>query len=205
MSADTAAVVSSIAAAISAFLTLVAVGVAVASLKAAEKETKQANQNAAEDRRVRDRPLLVPELEKEHLTHGATNFVIRNWGRSAAVNVRIKFVDPEPPSDIDDLPGDDMLKWIFQAYNAPITLWPPNWRMSHVYIWGPEDQRRKSKLSFALTYEGPDRHPYSDQFTLDPAPFLTQTSSGPSRPSKDDTDGWVKDAATSLRAIARKI
>lgn len=205
MTADQAAVVSSIVAAISAVLTLVAVVVAVLALKAAREDSKQADQNSAEDRRSQSRPMLVPELQKEHLTKGAVNFVIRNWGRSAAVNVRVEVMQPQPTAEVDDLPDDDMLKWLYRSYSAPITLWPPSWQMSHVYIWGPGDERRESTLSLRLRYDGPDGHPYSEQFNLDPAPLLTQTASNPSPPSKDDLTGWVKDAAVSLRALTRKI
>lgn len=202
MSPETAATVSSIAAALSAVLTLVAVVVAVLSLQASREDAKQADRNAAEDRRAQSRPMLLPELQKEHLSHGVVNFVMRNWGRSAATNVRVEFTDPQPVDDLESLPDDDMLKWLHRSYASPITLWPPQWKMSHVYV-ALNDPRRK--LTLQVNYEGPDGNVYSDDFTLDPAPLMSQTESGLSKPKNGDLPGWVKDLATSLRAIARKM
>lgn len=204
MSADQAAVLSAIASAISALLTLGAVIVAALALKTSLKESKQADANAAEDRRAQSRPMLVPEFQKEPLSHGAVNFAIRNWGRSAATNVQVDWLSPAPPTDLTMLPEDNLLKWLYRSYSTPITLWPPKWRMSHVFIWGPEDKEgREATVKVRLSYDGPDGHSYSDEFTLDPAPILSQTQSGPSKPPSNDWTAWVKDAALSLRAVAR--
>ncbi|MEX1908616.1 hypothetical protein L6241_09985 [Janibacter sp. Y6] len=206
MSADDAAVVSSIAAAVSALITLGAVIVAVRSFRASRKDSQKADENAAEDRRAQSRPMLVPELQQEHLSHGTVNFVLRNWGRSAASDVHIDFLDPGPPADLDTLPDDSMLKWLYRSYAAPVTLWPPRWQLSHVYIWGVDDDESSERtLTLRLRYKGPDGHDYSDEFTIDPAPILSQTASAGSEPAKSDLNGWVKDIGTSLRALVRKM
>lgn len=75
--------------------------------------------------------MLVPELRKEPLGHGTVNLTLKNWGRSAATNVQIEVVNPRPPARIDDLPNDNMLKWIYPAYRTPIILWPPSWEMTY--------------------------------------------------------------------------
>lgn len=204
MSADQAAVLSSIASAISALLTLVAVTVAVLSLRASREDSRQADANSAEDRRAQSRPMLVPEFQKEPLSQGAVNFVIRNWGRSAATNVTVDWLSPTPPADLATLPNDNVLKWLYRSYVAPIALWPPRWRMSHVYIWGHDDKKgRESIVKVRVSYQGPDGHSYSEDFTLDPGPILSQTQSSPSKPGSSDWPAWVKDAALSLRAISR--
>lgn len=201
MSTETAAIVSSIAAAVSAGLTLIAVTVAVLSLRASRRNAMQADRNAAEDRRTRSRPMLLPELQKEHLAPGVVNFVMQNWGRSAATNVRVEFIAPQPPDDIESLPDEDMMKWLHRSYGSTIALWPPKWKMSHVYVTsdGP-----RPELTLQVEYEGPDGHEYWNKFTLDPGPLMSQTQSNPSKPKNGDLHGWAKDVATSLRAISRQ-
>jgi hypothetical protein len=76
MTSETAATVSAVAAAVSTALTLVVVVVAVRSLAATRK-----------DSRDRSRPVIVPELQRELLSHGTTNLLIRNLGASVAADV----------------------------------------------------------------------------------------------------------------------
>lgn len=148
--------------------------------------------------------MLVPELKKEHLSTGAVNSVIRNWGRSAASDVHVEVIDPVPPADLDTLQDDEMLEWLYRSYAAPITLWPPRWQLRHVHIWGVNDDKAKTRtLTLRLRHTGSDGHDYSEEFTLDPAPVLSQTQSASSQPSTDDLNGWVKDIGTSLRALVR--
>ena len=106
---------------------------------------QEADANAAEDRRAQSRPMLVPELKKEHLSTGAVNSVIRNWGRSAASDVHVEVIDPVPPADLDTLQDDEMLEWLYRSYAAPITLWPPRWQLRHVHIWGVNDDKAKTR------------------------------------------------------------
>ena len=130
MSPDAAAVVSAIAAAASAVLTLIAVVIAAATLIGARKDAQRATAQAETDRREDLRPYLTPELERELLTHGTLNLVIKNWGRTAARDVQVAFTPP-PPTDLVSLPDSDMMKWLYEAYAKPITLWPPRWRTGH--------------------------------------------------------------------------
>lgn len=202
MEPDTAALISSLAAATSAVLTLLAVVVAVLSLKASREDAKNADESAAKDRQAQTRPMILPEFQKEYLSEKTLNLVIRNWGRSAATDVRIEVLEPALDRDVEDLPDSDMLKWLHRSYAAPISLWPPQWRMTHVYA-GIDDERRT--VALRVSYSGPDGHGYSDEFKLDPKPLMSQTESNRSAPSTTDTDGWVKDIGYTLRAIARRM
>lgn len=202
MEPDTAALISTIAAAVSAVLTLFAVVVAVLSLKGSREDAQAADESAAKDRQAQTRPMIVPEFQKEYLADKTLNLVIRNWGQSAATDVRVDVLEPSLDRNIEDLSDRDMLKWLHRSYAAPISLWPPQWRMTHVYA-GINDERRP--LALRVSYSGPDGHGYSDEFKLDPIPLMSQTESGRSAPSKTDTDGWVKDIGFTLRAIARKM
>ncbi|MBD5831741.1 hypothetical protein DXX98_13075 [Janibacter melonis] len=147
--------------------------------------------------------MLVPELQKEHLSTGAVNSVIRNWGQSAASDVHVDVIDPAPPADLDTLQNDVMLKWLYRSYAAPITLWPPRW-LRCVQIWGVNDDKARTRtLSLGLWYEGSDGYDDSEAFTRDPAPVLFRAQGASSQPCEDDLNGWVKDIGTSLRALAR--
>lgn len=202
MEPETAALISSLAAAVSAVLTLIAVVTAVLSLSASRQDAKNAEKNAAEDRRAQDRPLIVPEFQKEYLSDRTLNFVIRNWGRSAATNVRIEILEPALDGDVEDLANSDVLKWLHRSYATPISLWPPEWRMTHVYA-GIADERRA--LALRVSYLGPDGHGYSEEFRVDPTPLMSQTEIGRSEPNSRDADGWFRDIGRTLRAIARKM
>ncbi len=203
MSADAAAVVSAIAAAASAVLTLIAVVIAAATLIGARKDAQRATAQAETDRREDLLPYLTPELERELLSHGTLNLVIKNWGRTAARDVQVAFTPP-PPTDLVSLPDSDMMTWLYEAYAKPITLWPPRWRMTNVYRAGQDET---APVSLKITYEGPDGHQYEDDFTLDPAPLLKTTASSPSDPSTSDPgarqEAWLKRIARGLEALTR--
>lgn len=53
-----------------------------------------------DDSRERSRPVIVAELQRNPLTHGAQSLIVRNYGASVAKDVSVKF-DPALP-DPDD-------------------------------------------------------------------------------------------------------
>lgn len=206
MSPDEAAVVSAIAAAVSAVVTLIAVGIAAGTLVGARKDAAAAAKQAADDRRERLRPILTPELERELLSRGTFNLVIRNWGKSPARDVRVTF-DPAPPNDLDKLSNEKMLKWLYQAYKKPIPLWPPRWKMTNVIRSGHEDIET---LNLVIAYAGPDGHPYSETFSLDPTPLLKTTTSHQSDPLStmpldERQDAWLKRITHAIEALLRTL
>lgn len=187
MTSETAATVSAVAAAVSTALTLVAVVIAVRSLAATRK-----------DSRDRSRPVIVPELQRELLSHGTTNLLIRNLGTSVAANVSVQF-EPGPPEDLDSLPGDNMWKWIFQAYARPIASWAPTWTLSNVVRAGHEPL---DPFAVIVNYAGPDGTRYTERHEIDPTPILKATSSGPSD-TKEPFD-WEKRKVRALEAMVRQ-
>lgn len=217
MTPETASTVSAIAAGISAALTLTTVVIAVLTLRGARADSEAAaersRQDAAEradraerERRERIRPVLTPEFERELLTSSGTlNLVIRNWGASPARDVAVTF-DPPPPTDLEALPHENMMRWLYQAYERPISLWPSQWRMSNVYRAGYDTV---GPLTLTIAYLGPDGHRYADEFHLDPAPLLKTTSSTPSDPTTKDLDerldAWAKRITRALEALVRTV
>lgn len=216
MSPDAASTISAIAAAISAGLTLAAVIVAVLSLRGSRQDARDAasraaaaaalaTTNAENDRREEIRPYLTPQLERELLSHGTLNLVVKNWGRTAARDVQVTFTPP-PPADVDSLPSDNMMKWLYQAYSTPITLWPPQWRLSNVYRAGQDDV---GPVELRITYTGPDGHSYIEDFKLDPEPLLKTTESNMSDPTGSDPakrqDAWLKRITHALESLVRTV
>lgn len=205
VSSQTAVTVSAIAASASAVLTLIAVVIAALTLRGARSDAKEAAARTERDRRERIRPMLVPELQRELLSRGAINLVIKNWGLTPAHNVKVTF-DPTAPADLGTLPQDDMMTWLYQTYAGPIPLWPPKWTMSNVYRAGQEDV---TPLRVDISYSGPDGYHYDGSFTLDPTPILKTTTSGPSDPktgSPDERrDAWAKRTAHALEALVRAL
>lgn len=187
MTSETAATVSAVAAAVSTVLTLVVVVVAVRSLAATRK-----------DSRDRSRPVIVPELQRELLSHGTINLLIRNLGASVAADVSVKF-EPGPPGDLDALPNDNMWKWIFQAYARPIASWAPTWTLSNIVRAG---QEQLDPFAIIVNYAGPDGTPYTGRYEIDPTPILKGTSSGPS--DMMDPFDWEKRKVWALEALVQQ-
>jgi hypothetical protein len=100
--------VGSIAAVVTAvFTAAMAIAIIVSAIYA--KRTLVAAKN---DSRARTRPALVAYLEREPLSHGAILLVIKNFGPSTAVDVRVAFDPPAPATeDVNALPDSDMTKW----------------------------------------------------------------------------------------------
>lgn len=187
MNADLAATISAAAAAVSTLLTLAAVLVAVGTLRAAR-----------DDSRERSRPVIVAQLQRELLSPGAINLVLRNFGMSVATDVSVRF-DP-PPSGIDDLPDSDMWKWLYQAYASPIATWAPGWSLTNVVRAGHDDIEA---FTVVLDYSGPDGTAYRESVNLDPIPILKTTSAAPS--DTEDPAKLAQQAIHVLRALVRTL
>ena len=128
-----------------------------------------------QDSRERTRPVLVPQLRRELLSHGTINLVLHNFGVSSAHNVSVAF-DPSLP-DPQELDSADMRKWIGERYAAPYPLIAPGMSLSNVYRAG---QDKVQAFTMKLTYSGSDGRRYHGHFHLDPGPLLKETTANPS-------------------------
>lgn len=187
MDESTAVVISALAAAASALLTLLAVAVAVRTLNASR-----------DDSRERSRAFVVPELRRELLSQGTINMRIRNVGPTSARDVEVQF-DPPPPAELEELPDDNMWKWVYRAYAKKIDTWPPGWTLSNVVRAGHDDI---SEFSVTVSYSGIDGTKYRDTFRLDPEPLLRSTASSPSD-TGDAPNGWEKRKVRALEALVQ--
>jgi hypothetical protein len=188
MTPEVATTVSAIAASLSAVLTIVTAVVAIQTLRAARI-----------DSRGRSRPVIIASLQRELLTQGTLNLVIRNFGVSVASNVRVSF-DPMPPSDLDSLPSGDMRKWLFETYEKPIQTWPPGWELSNVVRAGHDDIE---PFAILIEYCGPDNTRYSERIDIDPTPVLKHTTATPTK--ADDPVKIGQQAVSALQALVRAI
>lgn len=107
---------------------------------------------ARTDSRARTRPIMIAELGREALSHGAILLVLKNRGASVANDVTVTF-DHEGPADLDSLPDSDLWKWVFQRYQKPVTTWAPGWTISNV-IRVAEDEL--PPVGVKVAYTGPD-------------------------------------------------
>lgn len=150
-----------------------------------------------DDSRARTRPVIVADLRRELLSHGAILLIVRNLGASVAKDVTVSF-DPGPPDDLHKLPNSDLLKWIYERYATPITTWAPGWSLSNVIRSG---QDQLSQITVTINYKGPDGTSYTDRFILHPDHILKETMSTPSKANDPITVEQQKVAA--LQAIVR--
>jgi hypothetical protein len=188
MTPEVATTVSAIAASLSAVLTTVTAVVAVQTLRAAR-----------EDSRARSRPIIIASLQRELLTQGTINLVLRNFGASVATGVTVSF-DPGPPADLESLPDGDMRKWLLQTYEKPIHTWPPSWELSNVVRAGHDDIEPFAVL---IEYFGPDGTRYSERIDIDPLPVLKHTTATPTKSDSPIKIG--QQAVSALQAIVRAI
>ncbi|WP_091675880.1 hypothetical protein [Amycolatopsis marina] len=152
-----------------------------------------------EDSRAKTRPIMVAELRRELLSEGTTLIVLKNLGASIAKNVNVG-IEPPPPDDLDELPDDNMMKWIYERYATPITTWAPGWTLSNVIRAGYDTLR---PITVTVVYEGPDGTQYEDMYYLHPDHILKETESNPSQ-----TTELVKleqQKIKTLRALVRTI
>jgi hypothetical protein len=149
-----------------------------------------------EDSRSRSRPVMVAELQRELLSQGTTLLVLRNLGASVAKNVTVSF-DPPPPK-LDELPDDNMMKWIYERYATPITTWAPGWTLSNVIRSGYDSL---VPITVTVAYEGPDGTPYQDPYHLHPDHILKETSTTPSKTK--DLVKLEQQKVSALQALVR--
>lgn len=128
-----------------------------------------------QDSRERTRPVLVPQLRRELLSHGTINLVLHNYGASSAHNVCVAFDPPLPDSQKLDVA--DMLKWIAERYAVPYPLLAPGMSLSNVYRAGQDEVRA---MTMKLTYSAAGGRQYHGHFYLDPKPLMKETTANPS-------------------------
>lgn len=154
---------------------------------------------ARDDSRARTRPIMIAELRREALSHGAILLVLKNRGASVANDVAVTF-DHEAPPDVDSLPDSDLWKWVFQRYRKPVTTWAPGWTISNVIRVG-EDELLNVRVKVA--YTGPDETKYHDVFNLNPDHILKETSVTPSK--EKDPIKIEQQKVAALQALVRTV
>lgn len=126
------------------------------------------------DSRSRTRPVVVATLERELLSHGTLNLVVRNYGATSARDLIVRFDPPLPQPST--LPDADVRKWIGEAFAGPRQLAPQE-TISNVYRAGHDDV---APIVVKLMYQADDGRRYHQHFHLDPGPLLKTTQATPS-------------------------
>ncbi|MGF1652947.1 MAG: hypothetical protein ACFCUP_06470 [Actinomycetales bacterium] len=152
-----------------------------------------------DDSRSRARPIIVAELRRELLSHGAILLVLKNLGLSVASEVSVTF-DPGPPDDLSSLPNSYMMKWVYERYATPITTWAPGWTLSNVVRAGED---KLNPMTVHVSYKGPDNFKYRDSYYLHPDHILKETSSTPSK--ADDPTKLEQQKVAALQALVRAV
>lgn len=151
------------------------------------------------DSRARTRPVIVAELRRELLSHGTTLLVLKNLGASVAKDVAVTF-DPPPLDDVESLPNDNMMKWIYERYETPIFTWAPGWTVSNVIRAGEDELE---PITINVRYTGPDGTAYENSYFLHPDHILKETSSNPSKVS--DPVKLEQQKVSALQALVRTV
>lgn len=149
------------------------------------------------DSRARTRPVVVATLERELLSHGTLNLVIRNYGATLASDLIVRFDPPLPPPS--GLPDADVRKWISESFAGPRQL-APHQSISNVYRAGHDDV---APIVVKLTYKAEDGHRYHQHFHLDPRPLLKTTQATPSD-SNDKELRLIKAVEALVRAARER-
>lgn len=178
------------------FTAAMAVAIILTALYA--KQTLAATRS---DSRARTRPALVAYLERELLSHGVILLILKNFGASAATDVRVTFDPPAPsPADVAALPDSDMTKWLFQRFEAAVPVWAPGWSTSNVVRAG---QDSLEPFTVVLDYVGPDDTSYTERFPLHPEHILKETTSTPSK--TNDPIKLAQQGVAALQSLVRTI
>ncbi len=153
------------------------------------------------DSRARTRPALVAHLERELLSHGTILLVLKNFGASAATDVKVTFDPPAPSAaDVASLPDSDMTKWLYQRFETPVPVWAPGWSTSNVMRAG---QDPLEPFTVVLDYVGPDGTSYTERFPLQPEHILKETTSTPSK--TNEPIKLAQQAVAALQSLVRTI
>lgn len=188
---------ASIAAAVTGFFTaLMAVAIIVTAFYAKGTLTQ-----AKTDSRNRTRPVLVASLHRELLAHGTIMLVIKNFGPSSATDVRISFDPPAPSTEeVETMPDGYIWKWVYQRFNEPVPVWAPGWSTANVIRTGGDSL---DPFTVMASYLGPDGTGYEDQFQLNPAPILKETTATPSQAT--DQVVLAQQVVAALHALVRTV
>lgn len=151
---------------------------------------------ARDDSRERSRPIIVAAFERELLSAGTILLVVKNYGQSLAYEVVVQFY-PQLPDPIGR-PDSDMWKWVAERYATPIPTWAPGASRSNVVRTASEPL---NPLTVYVSYRGPDNHPYTETYSLQPDHVIKATTSNPS-PVKDPIK-LAQQGVDALRAAIR--
>lgn len=134
----------------------------------------------------------------------AFDFVVRNYGQSAARNVMVEF---DPPLD-DDRRRQVTTKYLAERYDKPIPLLPPTVEITNVYWSGTTTNAPVGKLvnnlktpdrvTVTITYKAFWWFRYKEVIALDADWMGLQTTSE----SSSSMPGRMKTIADSLKTIA---
>ncbi|MFL1596225.1 hypothetical protein NQ854_25365 [Rhodococcus ruber] len=165
-----ATVVGSGAAVSTALIALVAAIIALRQLKASRDESKE-----------RSRPMVGVDLRPSRYAY--TDFVVRNYGPSAAYNVKLS-VDPP----FEQMSGDlrDFGRHITRRYEHPIPTLMGGSELTNVIAslsLGDQPQVGNERFTVKVTYgDMPDRtNTYTDQYIFDPAVIALETKATSNR------------------------
>lgn len=114
-----------------------------------------------------------------------------------AKDVTVTF-EPPPPDGVENLPNDNLMKWIYERYANPISTWAPGWTVSNVVRAGNDELK---PITVNVSYTGPDGTAYEDSYFLHPDHILKETTSNPSKVS--DPVKLEEQKVSALQALVR--
>lgn len=156
----------------------------------------------ARDSRERSRPVVMAMFRLAEHSDTSFDFVVRNYGPSAARDVEVKF---DPPLD-DEARKQSTTQALAERFDARIPLLPPEAEVSNVYWSGKNDGSNKlvnklrtpAKVTVTITYKGTRLRRYTEVVPLDADWMGLATHSV----SSTSTPGRMKQIAESLKNIA---
>lgn len=195
---DVASWISAFASIVSAGAVTVAAVVAVRTLRAHRADSE-----------AMSRPMMAATLEADPLLSDYMHFVVANYGRGVAHDVRVCF-DPDPMvDDNDERAADehsrDFAMVVQSRYEEPLPAWVPGQVYRNIYMeWreGRNDLPLPDAFVVTIAYSSDTGRHYEDRFPLTVGSLQGQTVASPSTPTEA---GQRKRAVDALESIARGV
>ncbi|GAB3079803.1 hypothetical protein [Pedococcus soli] len=158
-----------------------------------------------QDSRDRTRPQMGAFLQPDVLTKATAILVVKNYGPTAAVNVKVTFDPPLPQLEGAEAQGL-VTPFLERRYRGVIPTIVPQMELVNVYQQGYGGESREpvaDEVTVTFHYtDAEKRSKYTDAYVLSMATLKDATGS---YPANDDEKGMRKRSIKALEAIARGI
>jgi hypothetical protein len=147
--------------------------------------------------------VVAAELRRIQYVPGALALVIKNYGLGVAKNVRVSFEPPIPdPAD----PSTSATPYLKRRYARAIPVLTPGMELENIYRsrdqpGGGKSEPTPEQVLVRVGYEGPDGHPYEDEFPLDTDLLLAHTYIV----SSSSPESLAKEAVKALKNIHKAV